>query len=408
MENSNASSDIRREITSGLNNVQTAKLFPRFVAFIVDLAITSFVFFGFLLFTQNVICVNSPYVKQAKEEFYSYNIDSGLFEKTEGKDEYHEKTFDSYKGYQDLFFSYYTSYLVNECPEAYRVNYNGQEAYWFNVHVLGQKDARALYTSDMEKLDSLVINTGPTLFTYRLDADNNPLYDEIALPKCLNNDPNGAITEEQEKILTAYFYISDADNANNQTCYYHLIVNDLTSREFVKKAYDTWYNHSYYYPIIACLMFTLPIFFLVIPLCLKHGETIGKLIFKLGIVNKLGYRHSKLQLIPRFLLSIAIIVILYFLVGINLISLGILTFLALVSYGLTIFTKDHKAIHDFLAGTLVVDKVHSEIYANATEAQKVKDSIAEVNPVLTEVATPRDETILYQNPDFNKDDKKEG
>ncbi len=406
MENTNTA-NIKRESTDNLQNIQTAKLFPRFVSFIVDLAIASFVFFGLLLFTQNVICVNSPYVKKAKEQFYACNIESGLFEKDEEKGDYHERTFDSYKGYQDLFQSYYTDYLVNKCPEQYRVNYNGQDIYWFNVHVLGQKDDRKLYAKDIEKLDSLVLDTAPTLFTYKLDADNNPLYDEVALPKYLNNDPDATLTEAQEKTLTAYFYISDEDNVDNQRCYYHIAVEDLTARTFVSKAYDEWYNHSYYYPIIACLLFTLPIFFLIIPLFFKNGETLGKLIFKLGLVNKLGYRYSKLQLIPRFLLSITIIVILYFLAGISLLSVGILTFLALASYGLTIFTKDHKAIHDFLAGTIVVDKVHSEIYKNADEMTKIKEEIEKVNPIVVDVTKPRDESILYENPDFNND-KKEG
>ena len=408
MENTANTTEIKRQSTDGLNNITCAKLFPRFVAFIVDLAISAFVFFGLLLFTQNVICVNSPYVKKAKEEFLTYNIESGLFDRTEGKDEYHEKTFESYKGYQDLFFSYYTDYLVNKCPEEYRVNYNGQEVYWFNVHVLGQNDVRKEYTKDLENMDELVTNVGSTLFTYKLDAENNPLYDEIALPVYCNNDPDATLTEAQEKTLIAYFYISDADNTENKTCYYHLAVNDLTKRGFVAKAYDTWYNHSYYYPIIACLLFTLPIFFLIIPLFFKNGETLGKLIFKLGLVNKLGYKYSKIQLVPRFLLSIAIIVLLYFLLGINLISLGILTFLALASYGLTIFTKGHKAIHDFVAGTIVVDKVHSEIYLNANEEQKVKESIAKVNPIIVDVAKPRDESILYENKDFDNNDKKEG
>ncbi len=406
MENTNTA-NIKRESTDNLQNIQTAKLFPRFVSFIVDLAIASFVFFGLLLFTQNVICVNSPYVKKAKEQFYACNIESGLFEKDEEKGDYHERTFDSYKGYQDLFQSYYTDYLVNKCPEQYRVNYNGQDIYWFNVHVLGQKDDRKLYTEDLKTLNPLVLNVGPTLFTYKLDADNNPLYDEVALPKYLNNDPSATITEEQNKTLTAYFYIPDAENTEHKTCYYHLAVEDLTARPFVAKAYDTWYNHSYYYPIIACLLFTLPIFFLIIPLFFKNGETLGKLIFKLGLVNKLGYRYSKLQLIPRFLLSITIIVILYFLAGISLLSVGILTFLALASYGLTIFTKDHKAIHDFLAGTIVVDKVHSEIYKNADEMTKIKEEIEKVNPIVVDVTKPRDESILYENPDFNND-KKEG
>lgn len=403
--NDSSAADINRQSFDNLENIQMAKLFPRFVSFIVDLAISAFVFFGLLLFTQNVICVNSPYVKSAKEQFLNYNIESGLFERSDSKDEYHEKTFDSFKGYQDLFFSYYTDYLVNKCPEEYRVNYNGQDIYWFNVHVLGQKDDRGLYADDVKKLDPLVSVIAPTLFTYKVDASNNPLYDEFALPRYLNNDETISLTEAQEKTLQAYFYISDADNTNNQTCYYHLAVKDLVSRPFVSKAYDTWYAHSYSYPIVACLGVATFIFFLVVPLCFKNGETLGKLMFKLCLANKLGYRISKMQLIPRFLLSMVVVVVLYFVVGLNLISLGILTFLALGSYSMAIFTKEHKALHDFVSGTLVVDKVHSEIFKNYDEAMRIKESIESVTPLLSEVETPREETILYKNTEFNDTDK---
>ena len=403
--NDSSAADINRQSFDNLENIQMAKLFPRFVSFIVDLAISAFVFFGLLLFTQNVICVNSPYVKSAKEQFLNYNIESGLFERSDSKDEYHEKTFDSFKGYQDLFFSYYTDYLVNKCPEEYRVNYNGQDIYWFNVHVLGQKDDRGLYADDVKKLDPLVSVIAPTLFTYKVDASNNPLYDEFALPRYLNNDETATLTEAQEKTLQAYFYISDADNTNNQTCYYHLAVKDLVSRPFVSKAYDTWYAHSYSYPIVACLGVATFIFFLVVPLCFKNGETLGKLMFKLCLANKLGYRISKMQLIPRFLLSMVVVVVLYFVVGLNLISLGILTFLALGSYSMAIFTKEHKALHDFVSGTLVVDKVHSEIFKNYDEAIRIKESIESVTPLLSEVETPREETILYKNTEFNDTDK---
>lgn len=406
MENSNIA-DVTRQSTDNFENIQIAKLFPRFVSFIVDLAIASFLFFGLLIFTQNVICVNSPYVKKAKEDFINYNIQSGLFELSDEKDEYHEKTFDSYKGYQDLFFSYYTDYLVNKCPEEYRVDYNGQEVYWFNVHVLGQKDDRKLYISDLEKMDTLVIAKGSNLFSYKLDADNKPLYDEIAIPRCLNNDSSATLTEEQEKALQAYFYISDKDNVDHQTCYYHLIVNDLTNRPFVSKAYDVWYNHTYSYPIIICLGISTTIFFLIIPLCFKNGETLGKLMFKLCLANKLGYQYSKIQLIPRFLLAMVIIVVLYFVIGTNLISLGILTSIALISYGLIVFTKHHQALHDYVAGTVVVDKVHSEIYKNYDDAIRFKESIESVTPILTDVETPREESILYKNTEFDNN-KKEG
>ena len=105
------------------------------------------------------------------------------------------------------------------------------------------------------------------------------------------------------------------------------------------------------------------------------------------------------------MLYVAIVVVLYFVIGIGIISLVILTFIALVSYTLTVFTKGHKAIHDYIAGTIVVDKAKSEIYNNYDEAIRVKESIESVTPIIADVETPRDESILYKNTDFDNNNK---
>ena len=105
----------------------------------------------------------------------------------------------------------------------------------------------------------------------------------------------------------------------------------------------------------------------------------------------------------------AVVVVLALVIGINLWFLGIVTFLALASYGLAIFTKEHKAIHDYIAGTIVVDKVHSEIYDNATQEDKVKSEIKAVQSIISDVEVPTDNSVLYVNKNYNKDkDDKEG
>ena len=408
-ENYNASSDIGRESTDGLKNIAHAGLFARFVAFIVDLAIMSFVAFGFVLLTQNTVCKASTFVKNAQNEYYSYQIDSGLFEKNEVNGLYKERTFETYQGYEDMFFSYYTDYLVNKCPEKYRLSQDGKDVYWFNVHVLGQADDLNLYASDLEGLHDIVKKDAPALFTYKLDAENKPLYNEFALPKCQGNNPEAEISAEDQKKLTRYFYISDADNTDNQYCYYYIATLDLTARKFVSNAYDQWYLHYYTFPLVFSFAFSMVIFFFVLPMIFKRGETIGKLIFHLGLANKLGYKHSRLQLIPRVFFMLAVVVALALLIGINLWLLGIVTFLALASYGLAIFTKQHKAIHDYLAGTIVIDKVHSEIFDNATQEAKVKSEIESVKSLIHDVEVPQDNSVLYVNKNFQKDkEDKEG
>ena len=402
-------SDIERASTDGLSNISHAGLFARFVAFIVDLAIMAFVAFSFVLLTQNTVCKSSSYVKKYQEEFYSYQVESGLFEKTDDpKAPYKQKTFDTYLGYQDMFYSYYTDYLVNKCPEKYRTSYDGKEAYWFNVHVLGQPDDLNLYPNDLDKLHDIVKNNAPALFTYKLDGDTK-LYNELALPKCQNNDPSASIDEENQKKLIKYFYIPDSENTNNEFCYYYIATLNLTSQKFVSKAYDNWYMHYYTLPLVCSFSLSYLIFFFTLPMIFKNGETIGKLIFHLGIVNKLGYRLSRLQLIPRYLFMIVIVVALYLFLGLNLWFLGIITFLALASYALAIFTKEHKAIHDWIAGTIVIDKNHSEIFENATQEEQVKNRIESVQSLVHDVEMPKDdETVLYRNKNYDNQKDKEG
>ena len=70
---------IERKPVSGLKNIKHAGLFARFVAFFVDLAMMAFVMMGIMVFTQNVIMANTPLVKNARADYLSYNVDSGLF-----------------------------------------------------------------------------------------------------------------------------------------------------------------------------------------------------------------------------------------------------------------------------------------------------------------------------------------
>lgn len=394
---------IERHTVDGLDNVAYAGLFARFVAFIVDAAIMAFVFFGLLLFTQNVVCVNSPYVKEAKQQYYTYIIDSGLMKYNDDQTSIVPFTYDTYDGYQNLFYQYYSTYLTSEeVPEVDRLTYdeNNTPIYWFNTHVLGLKDVKEIY-DDLDDLDTLVKETGPELFTYQLDNDGNTLTEVFGLPKCQNNEISATISEEDQAKLIKYFYIPDSTNTNKESYYYSIAILDLTNRNFMAKVQSQYYKHFYTYPILCSFILSALIFYFIIPICAKNGETLGKRMFHLCLANKIGYRYKRYQLIPRFLLPIAVIFISYLVFGFGLWMLGFVTIITLVSYTLSIFTKKHTALHDLVAGTIVVDKVHSEIFDNANDEDIVRGRINEVKPALTNDPNQvRDEAILYKNDNY--------
>ena len=395
-----------RQPINGFKYVEKAGLFARFVAFIVDLAIMAFVMMGLVIFAQNVVMNNTPLVKNAKAQYYAYNVDSGLFKLNADGKTLDPQEFETYEGYQNTFVYYFTNYLKSEkIPEKYRVNY---DIYWYNVHMLGQPDVKGSFATEnlSNSLPDLVKINGPTLFTYYLDEGGNPLVDEIAIPKCLNNNPSAPISQEDQAKLIHFLYIPDASNTQKEAHLYYYAVADLNNRAFTRNAYSTWSNAFYTYPLITCFGISMLIFFFVLPMCFKNGETLGKLFFHLGLVNKLGYKVNRLQIVIRFFAMVTLVIAAILIFGINLWTLGGITLLALASYGLAVFGREHKALHDYIAGTIVIDKRKSTIFVNVDDMSKFEADVAAVKPIDMTVPEVAEENVLYRRGDKEVKDKK--
>lgn len=98
--------------------------------------------------------------------------------------------------------------------------------------------------------------------------------------------------------------------------------------------------------------------FLAFPLFLKNGQTVGKLLFKLGLVTTYGYKVKPLQLLIRYFVFLIV----------NLVSNIFIPFIfPFISLTVMIFNKRYKSIHDFAANTRVIDLTKSRIYSDATE-----------------------------------------
>ena len=110
--------------------------------------------------------------------------------------------------------------------------------------------------------------------------------------------------------------------------------------------------------IIPVLVGVSFIFDFLIPLCSPNCETIGKHIFKLGVISKKGYKLNKIYLLPRW-----IAYILLELMG------GVFTIgsFILVSYTMFLFTKNRRCMHDLLASTVVIDKENSIYFSSPRE-----------------------------------------
>lgn len=108
-------------------------------------------------------------------------------------------------------------------------------------------------------------------------------------------------------------------------------------------------------PVIVVVSF---IFDLIIPLFSPNNETIGKHIFKLGVISKDGYTYKKYKLIIRWLCFVAFEIL-----------LGIITFggTLLISYTTFLFTKKRRCVHDFVASSCVINAKDSLVFNNEKE-----------------------------------------
>lgn len=113
----------------------------------------------------------------------------------------------------------------------------------------------------------------------------------------------------------------------------------------------------------AGILVSMLILHFVIPLILKNGQTVGKKAFSLGVVRQDGVKMNTMQLFVRTLLGrftletmipvYIIIMMLWGTVGI----MGPIVLIALIIAQLICVnaTRNRSALHDLLAGTVVVD-----------------------------------------------------
>ena len=112
-----------------------------------------------------------------------------------------------------------------------------------------------------------------------------------------------------------------------------------------------------------------------IPLWLKNGQTVGKKVFGLALVRIDGVQLTSLQLFVRSVLGKftietmipVYIIILIFFNAATLISLAILAGLFISQAICLIVSKTNSAIHDHLAGTVVVDFASQRIFRTSDD-----------------------------------------
>lgn len=121
---------------------------------------------------------------------------------------------------------------------------------------------------------------------------------------------------------------------------------------------------------------------LVVPLIFKNGQTVGKKVFSLCIMQTDHTKVKPVMLVVRtflgkYTIETMVPVLIIYMVFYNAIGITgpiILCLLLLLQLAMLIITKTNSAIHDILAGTVVVDAKSQKIFDDleALEAYKKK------------------------------------
>lgn len=147
----------------------------------------------------------------------------------------------------------------------------------------------------------------------------------------------------------------------------------LTADEDAMYAYNMMISLTMLITTAAIFLAVLALEF-VLPLLLGNGQTLGKKIFGLCLVRNDGVKVNNLQLFARTVLgkfTIETMVPVYLLMMLFWGTVGLMGTLALMGLLLAealcmTFSRTNSAIHDYLAGTVVVD-MGSQMIFRSTE-----------------------------------------
>ena len=253
----------------------------------------------------------------------------------------------------------------------------------------------------------------------------NPNYDKEMTLGNLTGLPKDIYTLDWFKS-----YVLDDDERfvlNTETNYFE-VKEDLTEEskteviKFLKEETETALADLYYkdfyseintkikigdlLKFIPTYLFSFGLVYFLFPLIFKNGETLGKLSMHLCLVNKNGYKVTRPLVLLRQLFFFFEITFITFVLGFlnwaMLVTLGIGLTALLVG---TLISKQNRSLHDFIAGSMVVDAKESIFFKDAKEENKYENEMNENLAKYSSGAIVDAHVIQYKGEVLDKKDK---
>lgn len=332
----------------------------RIVAAIVDFAITLAVGLAFLYGV--FMFAFSPITSKYENQLNAYRTESHLMVKDEKGNVTNAPR--SIESYQSAVEGFYLRYMAGNPLEGEAVSPNAYKALNINGEAVMPKDYYTVEYFNREVLgitqDDPEGDISESYFTYKKDGSGNYLKNEIAIRRDVRYDASVGHKVEitDEAFLSNYEYIYV--NAN----YY------LVSQSFYQNA-SMPYQFTLQAEIALATFVSGVLSYIVMPLVLKNGQTLGKKIFGFGLASYDGYKFHTWQLylryVPFFVVNLAMLAPIWTSIAL---SLGIFLAVILISFALMMASPKKTALHDFAARTIVVDIKTSILFENELEEEE--------------------------------------
>lgn len=198
-------------------------------------------------------------------------------------------------------------------------------------------------------------------FGYSAEAEKNYFFPSVA-----DDFSSRPTALEEEHVTLGQLMLRTNAEMNTYIGYYPRVLGHLQNQPYLlqiqaKMQFDTY--------AAKLPTFTIPalIFFFILPLCLREGRTLGKLIVGVAVIGIDGYRAPKFNIGARQFIITAMWLLLA--LPWNNIAWPLALILALITFMSRILSKRDQAIHDMVARTVAIDAKKSTWFANEEDAK---------------------------------------
>lgn len=321
-------------------NIYEARKSKRIVSAILDVFL--FLVFALALFIpldMNMYDIGFK-TNELKKEIYTLQIDSGLFSPI-----LNDK--------KELVGANYLK--ADEEKDNFHINYiNGLKTYYFTYKAKYIKDY--VFSNEEFNKEVLLIN----------DKLEHPLF----IINDIKSDPTAFILKSSVTDVSTNKLVETSDKEAYKTAIHNYFYDGkkgsihIAVYDFFKVGDFTFLKDKLslvnIYQLSICFFISSFLYFLLIPMFFKNGETIFMFLFNIGLCNTNGIGITKVNTLIRGTLYCVLITFSVYLYVVPII-LNVLTFF---------FTKGSRSLLDFASNTIIIDTKISRFYKSKKEANE--------------------------------------